>query len=228
MGDAHVGHVACNYPAIERVRDYVAEASEQRSMIWMGDMGETVLANSGPKGALWDQDKSPDEQEDWLRDTFCEAPPKLVMPGNHEDRLFNETKRDPMKRLAKDFGCLYTADGGYFEIKFGHFVYDVWIAHGKGSSQRPGFHLDKVIEKMGVLADIVAIGHIHQLYHQLYIRNLKNGPYAINGIRTGGFLNPTARYTRKAMFPLASIGCPIVTLNRLKKKVSVDITTGVP
>lgn len=236
IGDIHGGHINCDYAALDRVRKYLSR-SKYRRWFGMGDYIETVLPTHSPPGAIWTQDMDPGEQIDWFVNYWGEShtptihhttTPEFLIKGNHEDRIYKVTGILPVKLMARELGCLYAHNGGYVKINVGEQSYLFYVRHGYGSSQTVHYHLDLVVKKRRVRADVVAIGHMHRLHHQLYDCDLPDGRvHTIHGIRTGGFLR-TPDYAEERLYELAQIGCPIIKLWPNKYKIRIDIDTRVP
>jgi len=231
LGDMHYGHVKCNYRALKKYRDWLREPDHY--WIGMGDYIENTAPRTSPPGAMWDQRISPDDQLYWFEDFWQRTIPLWLLEGNHEWRTPRFTSIDIARRLSRHLNCLYLEDGGYAILRINDKVrYIFYTTHGYGSSVTKGYHLRKMIEQDGVDdADIVGIGHIHQLHHESFLRLRIKRNYEvwheIHGLRTGGFLD-TPKYAKQRLYRWARIGAPILTLNHKKKDIKIDITTRVP
>ena len=231
LGDMHYGHKKCNYKALKMFREWLRLPNHY--WIGMGDYIENSAPRSSPPGAMWEQELPPEEQYYWFEDFWQRTVPLWLLEGNHEWRTPKVTSLDMTQRLATHLNCLYLEEGRYAIIRINKKInYVFYTAHGYGSSATKGYHLRKLIEQVGVDdADVVGIGHIHQLHHESFIRKRIRRGYEVwhemHGVRTGGFLD-TPKYAAVRLYRWARVGAPIVTLGHLSKNVQVDITTRVP
>lgn len=232
-GDFHIGHEKFNEEMFLRMLRYVAEDPTHRKWIGMGDYVEMNSPTDTPKGAIWNQVLTPQQQMNLLVDT-CEeedAIPEALISGNHEDRLWNNKGISLVEIASRLLKCLDADDGGYFKINVNRFSYAFWLVHGKGGSQTKNYSLRKAIELVGTDdADVVAIGHNHTLYYDRVLRVKMGGRRIVHTLRTGSFLGGTTwedqpKYARKSSYPLAEIGCPIVKLWHDRHQIKVDMET---
>jgi len=227
----HIGHEACNYPALRRVRNYLRRKPDTRKWGGVGDYLELVNPTAPPYGANWSQEIHPQEQKEWFEDFWKQAPPEFLIKGNHEERLWKRFGLDITKDMTKTLGSLHANYGGYFNVRVGEQDYTMFILHGAGRSKNPEYLLRVLVKDIGVDADIVALGHIHHLYHNKYDRAHSTRRRIIHTLRTGGFLGGDffKDQPEYAIYmPLAQIGCPIIKLWPNKHKIMVDIDTRVP
>lgn len=232
LGDMHYGAETCNYRALKKFRDW-AKFNPNCYWVGMGDYIENAAPLTSPRGAIWEQNVDPGQQYFWFEDFWYGSSCLGLLEGNHEWRTPKVTAIPLVELLARHLGCLNLEEGGYFVIRINKKIkYTFYAAHGYGSSATKGYHLRKLIQQVGVDdADIVAIGHIHQLHHESFIRKRvvrgRNVWQEIHGLRTGGFLD-TPKYAKRRMYTWARIGAPIVKLQHDEKKIGIDITTRVP
>jgi len=231
LGDMHYGHKDCNYKALTKFRDWARKPNHY--WIGMGDYIENSAPKSSPPGALWDQKIDPIDQIYWFEDFWQGTTPLWLLEGNHEWRTPKYTSIPIVDRFSQHLNCLYLDDGEYSIVRINKKIsYVFYTVHGYGSSATKGYHLRKLVEQAGVDdADIVGIGHIHQLHHEAFVRKrIKRNRvswHEIHGVRTGGFLeNP--KYVTQRLYRWARIGSPIITLGHNRKSIDVDITTRVP
>jgi predicted phosphodiesterase len=214
LGDMHYGHSECDYGALTKFRTWL-RLEPNCYWIGMGDYLENSAPGSSPRGAHWEQTSTPDEQWEWFEDFWANTNCLWLMEGNHEYRTPRDTSLGIVRRICRQIDCYNHDIGGYIVLGVNDIPYIFYVRHGYGSSATKGYHLRKVIEQAGVPdADIVALGHIHQLHHE-------------SGIRTGGFLN-TPKYAAVRLYRWARVGAPILTLGHEEKSISVDITTRIP
>ena len=230
MGDFHIGHEKFHKDMFLRALRYVAHDPRHRFWFGVGDYHELDAPNIAPKGALWNQNMTPQEQADWLIDACQHVPPLGLLTGNHDDRLFINTGIDLVKMVARALDCVYMEDGGYVKINVSGATYTLFLQHGAGGSRTKDYSLRRAIKDVGVQADIVAIGHNHTLYYDKMVRATEGDASIIHTIRTGSFLGgkqwkDQPKYARRSQWPLAQIGCPIIKLWPNKKKIKVDIDT---
>jgi len=232
LGDMHLGHKNFDLKKFKEYLDW-AQTRDDLFIIGMGDYLESAIPTALPQ-AMWDQLSTPEEQKKILIELLRPLKEKIIglLTGNHELRIWIRTNIDPTKLLCKELGCRYLGHGGYLILKINDQEYRLALFHGYGTTQKKGYHLKKVIETVGMDdADIVCIGHSHQLYHEVWARwRIQNGrviKHYIHGIRTGGFLR-YPDYAKRLLYAPPIIGSPLVVLYTKQKRISVDISGKLP
>jgi len=227
MGDVHLGHPNFNE---KRFVEYLRYADKAKAyMIYMGDMIEMGINKKLPVKSMVTQTLSPEEQVDMIINTLKPFGRRnlIYITGTHEDRIIRQTGLDYGKIIAKEIGAVHLDLGGWCTLNFNNLVkYNLLLYHGTKGSQTPEYQINKM-RKIFYGYDIMAIGHIHQLYHRainVLAPDEKKGLDAkdIHLLRTGCFLKYTP-YDFSNLFEISVNGCPIVTLNTRTRDIRVDI-----
>jgi len=232
MGDMHLGHIDFQERVFKHYLHWVLK-DDNRYILGMGDYLEAVIPTAMPQ-AMWEQIMTPEEQINKLLQLLEPVKDRIIglLTGNHELRIYFKTNIDPTKLLCEHLGCMYLGHGGYLAVKVNDINYRIALFHGYGSAESRSYHLKKVIERAGVDdADIVAIGHCHQLHHEVWPRwRIINGRVTkklIHGVRTGGFLR-YPDYAKRLLYPPSIVGSPIVVLYAKRHCISVDLSGRLP
>lgn len=219
LGDIHYGHESCN---IEKLQQYIQWAKKKKAYtILMGDLIENSMPTWMPE-TIWSQKKIPHEQIYDIIELLKPIKDKIlcIFQGNHEKRTFKLTGFDITKEIAEKLGCYYQRLGGFIRIKIKNQTYNICIHHGYGASQNPRFHIQKALQSWRGM-DILAIGHLHQLYLEKLSYYTPEGKESVIALRTGGFLD-YPEYALERFFPVAEIGAPIVQLHSNQHSIHVE------
>ena len=140
-------------------------ANEPDVLTWNGgDMVENATKHS-PGGSAASQDINPTKQ--LLRAARLLAPIQHKMlfslPGNHEDRTFNESGLDGAQQLAEHMRLPYFPDYCFVTIKWRGNNFRLSAHHGAGGGSTAGAQRNSARKDMPwVKADIHWSGHVHQ------------------------------------------------------------------
>lgn len=224
LGDVHYGNEDCDWCKFNDYLEWIRKNNAY--VILMGDLLEVCNPNHMPQ-TMWNQKIDPTKQkEDML--TFLDAINENIIgmiSGNHELRIFNQVGIDIVKDMSEELETNYLKDGDYIIIKTRGPTYTIAAFHGSGGSLTPYHQLKKALEVYEDM-DLIAIGHMHQLFHETkYKYKIENGERIkkeIHLIRTGGFLEYPA-YAMRRFMPLANVGAPVVWLNTKEKKIRIEL-----
>lgn len=229
-GDWHYGNKKCDETALRNWINWIKKTKSY--VILMGDLMEDSIPAWKDGLGMPEQIKTPDEQFDDIFEILFPIRDRILcaVSGNHENRIYHCSKRlfgyeiDPIKDLCLKLGVPFLEDSeedeSYFILNVNNIQYAFSIFHGKGASQNPRM-LPIKASTIHTDSDIVAIGHSHQLYHEIKIEKKIGYDKKVHLIRTGGFLE-YPKYARESFFPPSIIGAPIVTLDCKRKNIRVD------
>lgn len=214
LGDNHEGHEQSNSYALRRTCDKIGK--ERNSyVILMGDLFEMAVKTKMTR----EQRIQTKHQLTMFLNHIQPVKKKIiaVIEGNHEQRIetIDYLKDALMPHLPYAY---YLGYEGFINVRVNGFNTLIYLHHGNGTSQNPEHFVKKLIFQVGIgaIADVVAIGHIHQQYHNTYILPCIDGTQVkervVHGIRTGTFLGK-ANYARIAGFGLSKIGGMVMELD---------------
>jgi len=130
-----------------------------------GDMVENATKHS-PGASAVAQKSSPESQIYEAAYTLSAIQHKMLfsIPGNHEDRTFNEAGQDGAKRLADLLDLPYFPDYCFCTIKWRGNNFRICAHHGSGSATTPGAQRNAARKDMpwGGKFDLIWTGHLHQ------------------------------------------------------------------
>jgi predicted phosphodiesterase len=224
-GDWHVGNEKCD---IELLKKYLRWAKKNKDVyiILMGDLMESVIASEVHAKMMWTQNLTPDKQFDKITQMLLPLKDRIIcaISGNHEDRISDFTGIDITEILCRDLGIKYLKGGDYLILNLNGIRYTLAIFHGSMSSISPDYQLKKALD-IWVDADLIALGHIHQIFSKdSYVFTARNTIKSTRNrmaIRTGGFLE-YPNYAAKKFFPPAAIGSPIVVFGTKKEFINIE------
>ncbi|MHA1279271.1 MAG: hypothetical protein ACTSQ8_18905 [Candidatus Helarchaeota archaeon] len=228
IGDAHLGHRNFNESKWEETLEWALK--NKAYMIYMGDLIECMSNLNFGVPAFESSLLTIEDQKEIIIEYLKPFGRRnlLFLTGNHEWRSMRYAGVNIAKIIAKEIGAVYAGWGTLSTITFNDNVeYGIALHHGSSSSVYPQYELrrlDVVFEDY----DILAVGHIHQLFHQVVQRlgRDKDGRIVARDkhwIRTGSFLKYPL-YAFKQSRPVMKNGAPIVWLNTEKKNIHVDVS----
>lgn len=178
LGDVHTGEEHFAEREFLEARAYVL-AKPNRYVIVNGDIVNLALKFS--KSDVYGETLSPMEEimvsAEYLRPIKDRI--LLILPGNHEERLYKETGIDAGFLLASELGLRekYARESALLFISVGlsetnkklaikdrtlRNVYSVYCHHGFGGGRSNGSKLNKAISLDGIVdADLYIMGHHH-------------------------------------------------------------------
>jgi len=226
LGDLHLGHCNFNEKKFNKTMQWAKENGAY--FIYMGDMMECGINLKYGIPQFEEQILTVEEQYEVLVKTFKPFAEKnlIFLMGNHEFRAMRYAGIDIAKHLANDIGAIYAGYGTIFQLGFNDKVnYNIVVHHGNSMSQYPQYELNK-LDKVFTGYDLMAVGHIHQLFHDMpqSLRLDKDGEidaHTRHRIRTGSFVKYPPYAFRKT-YPVTKNGCPVVYLGTEEKDIHVD------
>lgn len=156
----HIGAAQCD---LKFIHDTVAEIADDPSARWiyMGDGGECVTKLS--KGNIFEQTLSPQEQHDYLYDTFFPIRDKGLwgIRGNHGNRIDIESGLSFDKSLMTALAIPYLGVSSIGNLRINRSSYDVFTHHGAPSGAALQSKVMAAKKAYHVIADIRITGHSH-------------------------------------------------------------------
>jgi len=227
IGDMHIGHKSFQEKSLQKYIDYIYKV-DNAFMALMGDEIEAEIPSySGRWG--YEQEYLLDEQLEKLYGVFKPLADKgkilTKVSSTHTGWTKKLTGHDIDKEMAEKLNANYLGIGGHWKIKTGEKEYTVYQQHGSSGSKYPQYELLKALE-IYPSADVVLLGHIHQLdakpYTKRYVYGDTEYDKTIWGIRTGAFVGEKEWATEK-MLPKCNIGAPKITFNSKRYAVDVEL-----
>lgn len=235
-------HIGCRYFNEEKLTGYIKWISEEkrRRVFLLGDIFDAIL--DGSPGNMHEATCS-------LKDAKLKAesllrPIKdqidLVIPGNHDNRIFNKTTDEIIFDLCKFLGIESKYHFGDYTgvIRFGKqtanhnkpVVYSFFISHGSGGSATAAGKLSRL---MG-LADIVKNCDLYIMAHIHDILTAKIEPYTVDSRNgqlkavTQTFVSSSSwleygGYALEKKYKPSKTGSPRIRLYGYKKDIHVSV-----
>lgn len=154
----------------------------------------------------------------------------LLMPGNHEDRIYRATGDDPVAVVSEVLGTNYTPDIALVVYHVGDQEYLVYVRHGTGNyPAKVGTQLNQLYEGALVIeADIHVSGHTHaqavgtadQFRYNRETNRVER--HAVKFMSSGSFLN-YERYAAVKGYHPTRIGAPRIFLDGTRKDFHVSV-----
>lgn len=216
FGDIHKGDEHIDESALLEARAYVLDKAN-RYVIVNGDVVNLALKFS--KSDVYGETLSPMAELSAIIDFLLPLKDRIlvILPGNHEERLYIQTGVDAGQLIAGELGLIdkYSRNSALLFIAFGlsagntkrpksqrtnRNVYSVYCHHGFGGGRTSGSKLNKVIALDDIVdADLYVMGHHHspsttkkdffRINHALMHASQVTKTYMIHGswLRFGGY-----------------------------------------
>jgi len=163
FGDWHLGYPTCNLKKIKGTIDYIKESNSK--VILMGDLMEAGSKHS--IAASWiDQEMAPQTQLETLEELLTPIKDNIlvILEGNHEFRIYQETGIKVAKILAKSLGVPYGGYSCFIRVRNDKYSYLIYAQHGNTSSRYPHTKMAACIRtSQHTEADIYLYAHTHEL-----------------------------------------------------------------
>lgn len=223
-GDLHLGHPQCNREKAVTKLKYSLD--KHHYVLGMGDFLECGLCSS-VGDSVYKQRLNPQEQmEDMIEMLQPLADAGLLLgihEGNHEQRITKVTGLDVTKNMARILGVPYLGYAVWHYIKVGNQTYSMYSYHGKSGSRFKHTKLKAAVDVAAYFeADIIAMGHVHDLAIETIRRQRVNKrkrtveERKVHIVLTGAYLEYDKTYAQAAGYPPAGIGSPKIKLNGKK------------
>lgn len=229
LGDVHKGAKAHQEDKWREWLAYLA-ASPNVSMLGTGDFLNTALKDS--KSEAYDEEMTVGEAK---RQIARELEPlahqdklDILIPGNHEERVYRAVGECPVQDIAWKLGVNYSRTVAVLVYEVGDVEYTGFVLHGKGGGQ-VGARANRLKKQAGSIAtDFYVSGHTHsQLvfpdeFFSVDTENLKVVRNKQVFVSSGSFLG-MEDYAAVSGFSPTHIGAPRIRLDGRKKDVRVSI-----
>lgn len=227
LGDVHKGAPAHDSDRWQQWVRYLAE-HDDTSMIGTGD-----FLNSAIKGSVSETYDETGPVGEMKRELWRELEPvagriDVLIPGNHEARIYRAVGDCPIRDVADFLRCPYAQNVCLLVYKVGRVEYQFYLRHGTGGGQvgaRAG-RLQK--QAQTCLADVYVSGHTHQSLvfpEEIFQYDAVSGEVKRRRryfVSSGSFLRYEGYAAGNAYAP-TKIGAPRVTLSGESHDIHVSI-----
>lgn len=216
-GDVHIGHPTCLEEQARAKLDYCLK--NDVPVMVMGDMIECGLTGSvgdsvymqrlNPQGQM-------DESIEWLTPLANKGLILGIHAGNHEARITKATGVDITKIIARQLRVPYLGSACWHLFYVGKQRYTLYTLHGASGSRFIYTKLKALtdISHYFPTADVVAMGHVHDLASVAIERQHVYGVQVVHRkqycLLTGHYLGYKESYAEAKGMPPAKVGSPEV------------------
>lgn len=229
LGDVHKGSSAHAYKRWQQWLDFLV-TTPNASMLGTGDFFNAALKDS--KSESYDEvmtvQKAREELSDDLKPLAEAGRLDLLMPGNHEARIYRACGDEPVSAIARELDVPYVHEAAIILYIVGDVTYEVFVRHGTGGGQ-VGARANRLAQQArSIIADIYISGHTHsQLVfpQDLFVVNRRLARVERKRqlfISSGSFVQYEG-YAAKAGYPPQKIGAPRVRLDGTRKDPHVSV-----
>ena len=235
----HIGSKYFNETKLRGYIKWISEKENRRAWI-LGDIFDAILDGSpgNMHESMYTLRQAKELAEDLLKPIVDHI--DLVIPGNHDNRIFNKTTDEIIYDLCKFLGIVDKYHFGDYTgvIRFGKqtsnhnkpSVYSFFVTHGGGGSTTPSGKLNKLLGIAEIVknCDLYIMAHIHD------ILTCKLEPFTIDS-RNGQmksmiqtFVSSSSwldygGYALEKKYKPAKTGSPRVRLYGYRKDIHVSI-----
>jgi hypothetical protein len=227
LGDVHIGS---DKHAAGRWAEWLKylEQEPKASMMGTGDFLNCAL--KGSKSEAYDDTltvgKARESLSDGIAALAAEGRVDIMIPGNHEERVYRLVGDEPIASVTREHGIPYSRGPVVLIYKVGDVEYTVFLKHGRGGGQI-GARANRLAQQARTLvADVYVSGHTHsQLVfpQELFVvqdRKVKRMRQLF--ISSGSFLNYEL-YAAEAGLPPTKIGAPRIRLDGTRHDAHVSV-----
>lgn len=229
LGDVHKGASAHNR---DRWREWLGYLQDTPAATMLGTGDFFNAAIKGSVSETYDEaltvQKAREELTAELRPLAEAGRVDLLMPGNHEDRIYRAVGDCPVSAIAGTLGTNYARVGCGLIYIVGDVVYEFFVKHGTGGGQ-VGARANRLARQAdAVESDVYVSGHTHsQLVfpRDKFVLNRRTARYERKRqvfISSGSFLN-YEEYAFKAGYVPQKIGAPRIRLDGRRKDIHASI-----
>lgn len=227
LGDVHKGSPA---HAADRWQEWLnyLEQTEDVALLCTGDLFNAALKTSVSESydEVLTVGQAKRELRGELKPLAEQGKIDLLMPGNHDERVYKAVGDCPVEDLADSLEVPYARDAVLVVYKVGSVEYEVYVVHGKGGGQ-VGARASRLAKRADTIdADIYVSGHTHsQLVFPQDVFKRK-GKRIVRKRRlfvsSGSFLNYEG-YAAKSSFAPTKIGAPRIWLDGTRYDPHVSV-----
>lgn len=225
LGDVHKGSPAHAKDRWQEWVTYLAD-TDGTSMLCTGDLFNAALKNSVSES--YDEQLTVMEAREELTEELTPLAEQdkidLLMPGNHEDRIYRAVGDCPVGVIASHFGVNYVREAAVVVYKVGDVTYTGFIRHGTGGGQ-VGARANRLAKMSDVVVcDFYVSGHTHsqllfpQDRFQVNPRLLRVERMRQMFISSASFQQYDG-YPRRSGFAPQKIGAPRIRLDGTRKDI---------
>ena len=229
LGDVHKGAHAHQKAKWLNWLGYLAKA-ENVSMLGTGDFLNCALKDS--KSETYDETMSVGDAKREIAEELQPLAEKdrldLLIPGNHEERVYRAAGECPVQDIAWKLGVNYSRTVAVLVYRIGDVEYTCFVLHGKGGGQ-VGARANRLKKQASAIrCDFYVSGHTHsQLvfpdeYFDVDTDRLRVERRKQVFISSGSFLG-MEDYAAVSGFSPTHIGAPRIRLDGRRKDVRVSI-----
>lgn len=223
IGDVHKG--AATHQS-ERWREWLGYVKDTPNAVIIGTGDFHNAAIIGSKSDPYEERMTVGEAKRELRAELKPVADKILVlvPGNHDWRIFRAVGDCPVEDLADSLGCPYGRAAVLLNIKVGDVDYQIYLRHGTGNSQTLAS-----LSKSGMvfpLADVHISGHTHRPAVTTDECFIAEGGQIVRRQRhytvSGSFLG-YERYAAERGYAPTRIGAPRIRLDGRVRDVKVSL-----
>ena len=223
LGDVHIGDASHHEEAWLAWLGFLVDRDDC-SMLGTGDFLNSALKDS--KSESYDERFTVGDAKwrlcDQLRPIAARRKLDLLMPGNHEARIYRAVGDDPIRDVAKALNVAYAQASALLVYHVGDQEYEVYLRHGTGAGQNVGA-LSKATQV--IRADIYVTGHTHRQAVTLDDRFVRHGAMTREKfycVSSGSFLG-YQRYAAERGYPPSHMGAPRIFLDGRRRDFHISI-----
>ena len=227
LGDVHKGSPAHDRDKWRGWVDYLCD-HDDTSMLGTGDFLNCAI--KGSVSETYDEDGPLGEmkRELWAELAPLEGRIDVLIPGNHEARVYRAIGDCPVRDIADHMKAPYAKDVALLVYQVGQVEYHFYVRHGTGGGQ-VGARANRLQKQsLTCLADVYVSGHTHsQLVFPEEIFAYDSATRTVRRRRryfvsSASFLRYES-YAKAMAFAPTKIGAPRITLNGESRDIHVSI-----
>lgn len=229
LGDVHKGSPAHASKRWQQWIDYLC-TTDNASLLGTGDFFNAALKDS--KSESYDEILTVKQAREQLSDELAPLAERgridLMIPGNHEARIYRACGDCPVSAITRELDIPYAHEAAIILYIVGDVTYEVFVRHGTGGGQ-VGARANRLANQArSVIADIYVSGHTHsQLVfpQDLFVVNRRLGRVERKRqvfVSSGSFVQYEG-YAAKAGYAPQKIGAPRIRLDGTRKDPHVSI-----
>lgn len=220
LGDVHKGASMHDEARWLEWLDYLRGA-ENSTMLGTGDFLNAGIV--GSKSDVYGETMTVGRAKREIRDELNGVPVDLLMPGNHEYRIWRATGDCPIRDIAEWHDIPYAQHAAMVVYRVGDVEYEIYLRHGTGNGQSLA-QLGK--SAMVAMADVYVTGHTHKqaaTADEFFVREdahmIRERRYYVS---SGSFLAYEGYAAERGYTP-TRIGAPRILLDGSRRDVHVSI-----
>lgn len=229
LGDVHKGSSAHAGKRWQQWLDYLV-TTPNTSMLGTGDFFNAALKDS--KSESYDEvmtvKQAREELSDDMKPLADQGRVDLLIPGNHEARIYRACGDDPVSAIARELDIPYVAEAAVVLYIVGDVAYEVFVRHGTGGGQ-VGARANRLAQQArSIICDVYVSGHTHSSLafpQDVFVVNRRLARVERKRqlfVSSGSFVQYEG-YAAKAGYAPQKIGAPRIRLDGIKRDPHVSI-----